>query len=67
MTVILRIWMDICMSNKHIDSVMSSTFTGVLVQKFLQPITLLKGYLHCQTINSQNVPSDAQVKNFFVS
>ena len=26
----------------------------------------LKGYLRCKTITYQNVPSEAQVKNFFV-
>ena len=25
-----------------------------------------KGYLHCKTITSQNVPSEAKVKNFFI-
>ena len=27
----------------------------------------IKGYLHYKTITSQNVSSDAQVKNFFIS
>ena len=27
----------------------------------------LKGYLHYKTITTQNVPYEAQVKNFFVS
>ena len=25
-----------------------------------------KGYLHYKTITSQNVPSEAQIKNFFI-
>ena len=25
-----------------------------------------KGYLRCKTITSQNVPSKAQIKNFFI-
>ena len=28
---------------------------------------ILKGYLRCKTITSQNVPFEAQVNNFFVS
>ena len=30
-------------------------------------INLFKGYLRYQTITSQNVPSEAQTKNFFIS
>ena len=26
-----------------------------------------KGYLHCKMINSQNVSSESQIKNFFIS
>ena len=28
-------------------------------------LKIVKGYLHYKTVTSQNVPSEAQVKNFF--
>ena len=35
--------------------------------KFMEAKSYLKGYLHYKTITSQNVPSKAQIKNFFIS
>ena len=34
---------------------------------FFRGQIILKGYLHCKTVTSQNVSSEAQVKNYFFS
>ena len=45
-------------------------YCNVFKNTFLQNTSrwlLLKGYLRYKTITSQNVPAEAQIKNFFIS
>ena len=37
------------------------------LKKMKKSLLLLEGYLHYKTITFQNVLSEAQVKNFFIS
>ena len=39
----------------------------MFIQNLFTWICSFKGYLHYKMITSQNVPSEAQIKNFFIS
>ena len=42
------------------------TFKTDFIKTIVKAVKI-KGYLRCKTITSQNVPSKAQIKNFFIS
>ena len=48
----------------YIFKILKEFFKG---QKFSRVFQDFKGYLRYKTITSQNVSSEAQVKNFFIS
>ena len=52
------------------DRMVKNTKTSISSERnitFLQNKKILKGYLYYKMINSQNVLSEAQFKNFFIS
>ena len=55
-----------CME-KQLELVNEWQNLGVIIDQHLDWKPWCKGYRRYKTITSQNVPSEAQVKNFFVS